>query len=942
MRHSALPRLPLTILAVLGALPLTAARVDARTAQDAPVDLARSARITACCHHSPDYRPERVADGLVPAPGGRNDLRSAWCVDGANNREDGWLRFEWDEPVRVGELVYYGRTAWMLSECWKDFELEAQGVEAPVARGRFEQRHGPQRIPFRAVETRALTLRCLSSWGGQNPGASAVQIFAAPAPPSALLAPEPPRDSRELAARVRSGELGFRELLVVQRQVLDPTHVYTYHNEGFLPGGGLHVFTPGKSGGELRTLVASPEGQILDCNLSFDGREVLFSWRRSAEDPFYRVYRIGVDGTGLTRVTDGDWHDFNPTWLPGGDVAFLSTRKPAFAYCWTSPVGILHRMNRDGGDVQRLSANYLNDFTPSVLEDGQLIFGRWEYVDRPAIPIQSLWTIRPDGTGLAAFYGNRVLSPATFIEPRVIPGSRKVLCTMTAHNGPCRGAIGIIDPAHGVNAQESIRNLTPEVDIGHVDRGDGNRIRGPYESPFPIDSRYFLVSRAGTILVRDYDGSEQARLLEPRAGIGFYSPTPIRSRSEPPIQPSVLPEDAAEMATMFLADVYDGLEPHVDRGEIESICVVQEIEKSELANVRYRAFGFQFPVVSCGATYAPKKIWGYADVHEDGSAVFEVPAGVPIYFMALDSQGRALQRMRSFTHLMPGEVQGCRGCHAARNEGAATTRRPAAQRAPVQKLQPPEWGVRGFSYAAIVQPVLDRHCVSCHQTPEPAGGVDLGGDLTDFFNVSYETLAREGVRPGTNRFTSWIPTFNGQEANILEVTPKAWGSPASPLAELVLSGHPDDDGQPRIALDEAERRRIFAWIDLNVPYYGTSRSNHLERTGCRQMLPTELEATLARVAEQRCAGCHGAHEGGGARLPRKAWVRVTHPQRNDFLLAPLAREAGGTQSCGEAVFASTDDPDYRAILDTFAPIHELLEAHPRMDQRAAAEDCRDR
>ena len=71
--------------------------------------------------------------------------------------------------------------------------------------------------------------------------------------------------------------------------------------------------------------------------------------------------------------------------------------------------------------------------------------------------------------------------------------------------------------------------------------------------------------------------------------------------------------------------------------------------------------------VSCGATYAPKKLWGFADVDEDGSAAFQVPSEVPIYFMALDAEGRALQRMRSFTHLMPGEVQGCVGCHADRN-----------------------------------------------------------------------------------------------------------------------------------------------------------------------------------------------------------------------------------------------------------------------------------
>ena len=192
-------------------------------------------------------------------------------------------------------------------------------------------------------------------------------------------------------------------------------------------------------------------------------------------------------GRQLTQLTDHDSNNLNACWLPDDSIGFLSDRKPAFAYCWTSSTPILYRCDRDGSNVRRLSANYLNDFTPAVMEDGRIIYSRWEYVDRPAIPIQGLWSINPDGTGLAGFFGNRVLSPATFMESHEIPGTGKVLCVLTSHNGPCRGAIGVVDPALGANAQQAIGNLTPEVDIGLVDRGDGNHIRGPYESPFPID-----------------------------------------------------------------------------------------------------------------------------------------------------------------------------------------------------------------------------------------------------------------------------------------------------------------------------------------------------------------------------------------------------------------------------------------------------------------------
>ena len=113
----------------------------------------------------------------------------------------------------------------------------------------------------------------------------------------------------------------------------------------------------------------------------------------------------------------------------------------------------------------------------------------------------------------------------------------------------------------------------------------------------------------------------------------------------------------------LVEDVYNGLDACRDTDRIVQIAVVQEMEKSKFADVSRRAFGFQFPVVSCGATYAPKKVWGFARVEADGSAHFKVPAQVPIYFIALDEFGRGIQRMRSFTHLMPGEQQSCVGCH---------------------------------------------------------------------------------------------------------------------------------------------------------------------------------------------------------------------------------------------------------------------------------------
>jgi hypothetical protein len=563
------------------------------------------------------------------------------------------------------------------------------------------------------------------------------------------------------------------------------------------------------------------------------------------------------------------------------------------------------------------------------MQDGRILFSRWEYVDRPAIPIQSLWAINPDGTMLSGVFGNRTLSPATFMEARDIPGMPgKILCVMTSHNGPCRGAIGLLDPDAGDNTNAAIRNLTPEIDIGSVDDARrGNSMRGPYESPMPLDARHFLVSRAGTILLRDYEGAKEFVLHEPVGGMGFYSAQPVRPRSLPRSVPVArAASNAAPVARVLMHDVTVGLGDAVKRGEVKRIAVVQEMEKDIRSETSQRQFGFQFPVVSSGATYAPKRVWGFADVEEDGSAHFEVPANVPVYFLPLDKEGRAVQRMRTFTHFMPGERQSCVGCHSDRNYATAPTHytmTSSASTRPAQPLAVPEWGNEdGFSFARVVQPVLDKHCVDCH---DHTSKLDLSGDRTDYFNVAYENLARRGTQAehggdarggmekfGKNPYTSWIPTYNSCESNILEIAPKTWGSPASKLADVVISGHPDKEGKHRIELTDDERLRVLMWIDLNVPYYGTSQSRQPELRGCRQILPENLDAVLDEISKRR-----------GFELPREFFVRLENPRRNSFLRIPLER--------GD--FPSTDDPDYQRILDCFKNVPAALEKRIDVDYR---------
>jgi hypothetical protein len=940
-----------------------------------PENLAPRAKVWASSEYDAGFAARFAVDGKVPEAETReNDAGLVWCINRAKAGDEGEFVFQWDSPVAVGELVYFGRTAQLLSECWKDYEVYLDGDAAPAAKGTFKMIHGPQRVPLAPRTVGKLRLRFLNSYGPYNPGASEIAVYSA-SPSDAQLAKflEDPPAASPLKKQLLAGELGFRDLLVVQRRPLHTSHVYTYHAEGFMPGGGLYVYSPAT--GSLRELLASPQGMIMDCDLSFDGKEVVFSWKctgevlrtalnnqeqehdRADSDANYQVYRINIDGTGLTQLTRGTSHNLNACWLPDGGIAFISDRKPAYAYCFITTSPVLYRMERDGSRQRRLSSNYLMDFTPSVLNDGRILYTRWEYVDRGACPIQSMWTIRPDGTGLGGFFKNRMLVPGSFLQARPIPGGDLVLALASNHNGDCRGAICIIDVRQGANTRAAVRNVTPEVDLYRVEGVYGNGLVGPYETPYPIDPHRFLVSRNGNLELRDFDATDRAVLLKAKGGLGFYSAQPVRSRPRPPVIPSTLPEEpSGPWATVVMANVYQGLEGYVQPGEIKQIAVVQEIEKSIFTPLIHdvpfakgyaanTAFGYQFPLVSCGATYSPKKVWGYAEVGPDGAACFKVPAEAPIYFLALDRHGRAVQRMRTFTHLMPGEVQGCTGCHADRSSVIGSPRLSppelARQAQHPQELTPPPWGVKGFSYLEVVQPVLDRYCLDCHNARSTPKEVDLSGDQTDFFNVSYDILARKGTlgerQPGEHNvrldsrdegrspYTSWIATINGADYNILLAEPKTWGSPKSKLADIVLSGHPDTDRKPRFRMDADSQRRIMAWIDLNVPYYPSSAPDYPRTMGCRRLMPEELDAVLNQIAKARCAQCH---EKG---VPRRFYTRITHPELNNFLLAPLAKSAGGTEACGKAVFASKADPDYQSILRTFEPIQKILRETPRSD-----------
>jgi len=951
-------------------LLLTALSVAPLTAAQTPGNLAPLAKASASSEYSADYVAAGATDGQIPGPSSHDDLRKAWCVRGDEDRETGWFTLEWPQPVRVSEVVYYGRTAWMMSECWRKYEVYLDDAPQPVAQGEFEMVSDPQYVSVPPATARKLTIRFLSSYGGLNPGAHEIEVYAGGARLRPLLA-RVDRTLAQIAARgkdvvalrqerdalvARVDQLATGdedrlrdELIQLDERLLDllsprptkhpawdvdsllfikqhyrvPGHVYTAFMDAETgtcstqgpprePGGGIYRLSPARPDGQVTEIANAADGVIMDLDLSYDAREIVFSWRLPGKA--YHLYRVNVDGSGLTQLTDGPFHDLNPCWLPDGGIAFVSTRAKCFVLCNVTPVAALYRMDRDGGRLRVLSANYVNDFTPSVMPDGRVLYTRWEYVDRPAIPIQSLWTIHPDGSNLRVFFGNRMINPSTFIEARPVPGSSKVMCTLAPHNGGIEGAIGLIDNRIDVNGEQALTNLTPELPItlGNGMPGRTNR------TPYPLTEDLYLVSH--------YDDGRYGIYLTTAAGrreliyrdpqIDTLYPVPLRPRPRPPIL-SLTVDEVAQPAegTLVLMDVYRGMETEVPRGTVKALrVVIEEAKRIRAASATGDDFSFQRVAVTRNGDDGLKNVLGTVPVEADGSAHFRVPADRPVYFQALDEKGMEVRRMRSFVHLAPGERQFCIGCHEPRNSAPPNLTASAARRPP-SPISPPAWGGGVFDFVKYVQPVLDARCVGCHSGADPKARLNLSGDKTRFFNMAFDSLTMKGL-------VSTVNCNNGHEDNILQIAPYAFGSHKSKLISVLQSGSRAN------ALSADEWDRVVTWIDLNGPYYGTYEHERPERYVGRDALPA-CPQVLDALQKRNCGRCHHAALGADYQM------NLTHPEWSAVLTAPLPRAAGGRGLCGEGGYADKDDLTYQTIVSLLNAAAEELRVRPRMDMPGA-------
>jgi hypothetical protein len=597
-------------------------------------------------------------------------------------------------------------------------------------------------------------------------------------------------------------------------------------------------------------------GSLLSPAVSYDGKTIAFAYvegigsRRHishlnhAQDGHweqgfcYHLFSVGADGAQLRQLTDGTFNDFQPCFTPAGRVAFISERRGGYLRCGRfCPTFTLFDLAADGSDIRCLSFHETNEWSPAVTHDGMLLWTRWDYVDRHGCTAHHPWVTTPDGRNPRPVHGNysfRYKRADMELDPRAIPGSHRFVATGAPHHGQAFGSLVVIDPrVADDDAMAPVRRLTPDAGFPESQKGSQT-----YGTAWPLSETYFLcaynpveVTSAAPrhlfgLYLLDQFGNKELIYRDP--GIACLSPMPLRATPTPPVIPEQRkPPKAGERgeATVSVADVYKSQQPWPAGTLITALRVWQIYPLSVASAEVTHNIGLQLPEGFDSINLA-RVVLGTVPVEKDGSVHFTAPAGVELFFQALDASGCAVQSMRSATAFVPGEQMSCQGCHEPKS--VAPERAPAAtplamKRAP-SALSPGPDGSNPFSYPRLVQPVLDKNCVACHAEKIKAAAA---GQIPPRLDREVQELPVKGwMNKGTRYFASFLSlaepygfTSYGSKRDwnspkFYRTTPGEFGARASKLYAMLQKGHHG------VKLTADETSRIVTWLDSVCQFYG--------------------------------------------------------------------------------------------------------------------------
>ncbi len=566
-----------------------------------------------------------------------------------------------------------------------------------------------------------------------------------------------------------------------------------------------------------------PKGVSLltDIDLHYDGEKLLFSMLNKKKK--WQVYEMTTDGKNLNCITPptaNDVENYDACYLPNDKVILTSTAPKVGVPCvWgNSHVANLFLVDQARQNMRQLCFDQEHNWNPELMNDGTILYQRWEYTDLPHSNSRMLFTMNPDGTNQRSYYGSNSYWPNSIFYARPIPNHpSKVVGIVTGHHGVARiGEMVIFDPnisdheADGAvhKMMSAGKKVEPIVKDRLVDAAWPKFVH-----PYPLSDKYFLTSAQlkpgglwGLYLVDTYDNMV---LLKEESGYSFFEPFPLKKRIRPPVIPERVNLKDKE-ATLYISDIYTGGGlKDIPRGTVKELRLLSY-------TFSYHGVGGLYGVIGMDGPWDMRRVIGTIPVNSDGSAIFKIPANVPLAIQPVDKEGKALAIMRTWFTAMPGETLACIGCHESRNSAPMTQRNIAASQEPA-RLKPWLGEIRNFTFENEIQkPILDRYCISCHQD---------GGKS---FNLKHRPVKNYSVKHKGNGmyvraagkfsepYTKLFPFVRGSgiESDMHLLTPMEFHADSTELVQMLAKGHHG------VKLDKESWQRLYMWIDLNTPYHG--------------------------------------------------------------------------------------------------------------------------
>ena len=460
-----------------------------------------------------------------------------------------------------------------------------------------------------------------------------------------------------------------------------------------------------------RILLDAKSGGLGSPSPTYDGKSILVSMAFDG-DPFFHIYRVPVAGGPPVRLTDGPFHDIDPTELPDGRIVFTSTRIGTYEEYHNPPSRSLFAMNSDGSNVHPLTYTIIFDNEPEVLADGRIVFIRSDnFFDRGKVETL-LHAVHPDGTdGYTEFglnispdYGRRLRSFHCG-SPAPLPDGRLAFVSAP---GITIGRLGSLDadqshfrvPAGDVAAMPDGRLLCTTV--RYVPVTFKIKVKDKIEERTVNDPRY------ERICVLDTDSQEPTLtpvFESPDAPI--HSPIFVGPRTPPPaLAKRVDPRRAESRRPTGVLYCQDARFTQKTTAGWPHIRAIRVLAGTGLTNRSSHSY-----IVHAGNETVEL---GTVPLAEDGSFAIEVPADTPIALQAVDAEGRSELNEMSWIYVRPGERRGCVGCHHTRQSAPLSNQTVplALQTRPLRLLgrgQPHRFRGNNAAVTGLMEMQFDRY-----------------------------------------------------------------------------------------------------------------------------------------------------------------------------------------------------------------------------------------